>query len=49
VTRLGFDRAALIDAVTTGGFRVLSSDEWPGWDHYVAVFEKSAAEHRTEK
>lgn len=49
VTRMGFDRAALIDAVTTGGFRVLSSDEWPGWDHYVAVFEKSAAGKRTEK
>jgi protein-L-isoaspartate O-methyltransferase len=41
VTRMGFDRAALIDAVTAGGFNVLSTDEWPGWDHYVAVFEKS--------
>jgi ubiquinone/menaquinone biosynthesis C-methylase UbiE len=48
VTRMGFDRAALIDAVTAGGFKVLSTDEWPGWDHYVAVFEKSAA-GRTER
>ncbi|RPH63917.1 MAG: methyltransferase domain-containing protein [Acidobacteria bacterium] len=48
VTRMGFDRTALIDAVTAGGFNVLSTDEWPGWDHYVAVFEKSAA-GRTER
>jgi precorrin-6B methylase 2 len=49
VTRMGFDRSALIDAVTAGGFNVLSSDEWPGWDHYVAVFEKPAAGQRIEK
>jgi hypothetical protein len=46
---MGFDRSALIDAVTAGGFNVLSSDEWPGWDHYVAVFEKPAAGQRIEK
>jgi predicted methyltransferase len=43
VTRMGIDRAALIDAVTAAGFDVVTSEEWPGWDHYVAVFEKSAA------
>ena len=26
--------------VTAGGFELVSVDEWPGWGHYVAVFEK---------
>ncbi len=43
VIRMGVDRAALIDAVTAVGFEVVTTEEWPGWDHYVAVFEKSAA------
>src|SRR3990172_347095 len=43
VTRMGVDRAALIEAVTAVGFEVVTIEEWPGWDHYVAVFEKSAA------
>ena len=43
VTRMGVDPAALIEAVTAAGFEVVTTEEWPGWDHYVAVFEKSAA------
>jgi precorrin-6B methylase 2 len=43
VTRMGVDRAALIEAVTAAGFEVVTTEEWPRWDHYVAVFEKSAA------
>ncbi len=42
-TGMGIDRAPLIEAVTAGGFEVIASEEWPGWDHYVAVFKKSAA------
>ena len=50
VTRMGVDRAALIEAVTAVGFEVVTTEEWPRWDHYVAVFEKSAAAaHRTER
>lgn len=40
VTRMGIDRAALIDAVTASGFTLVAADEWPVWEHYVAVFEK---------
>lgn len=43
VTRMGVDRAALIDTVTAAGFEVVTTEGWPGWDHYVVVFEKSAA------
>jgi precorrin-6B methylase 2 len=43
VTRMGIDRAKLIDAVTAAGFEVVITREWPGWDHYVAVFNKPAA------
>lgn len=42
VTRMGVDQAALIKAVTAVGFAVVTTEKWPGWDHYVAVFEKSA-------
>lgn len=41
-TRMGIDRAELIDRVTAAGFEVVTTDEWPGWEHYVAAFEKSA-------
>lgn len=43
VTRMGVDRAALSEAVTAAGFEVVTIEEWPRWDHYVAVFEKAAA------
>jgi protein-L-isoaspartate O-methyltransferase len=49
VTRMGVGQAALIEAVTAAGFNVVAIDEWPGWDHYVAVFEKSAGAPRTTK
>lgn len=42
VTRMGVDRAEVIRAATTSGFELATTDEWPGWDHYVVVFEKSA-------
>ena len=42
VTRMGIDRTELVGAVTSAGFTVVTTDAWPGWDHYVAVFEKSA-------
>jgi ubiquinone/menaquinone biosynthesis C-methylase UbiE len=41
VTRMGIDRAKLTEAVTAAGFDVVITREWPGWDHYVAVFVKS--------
>lgn len=40
VTRMGTDRLALIEAVTAAGFDRVTTEEWPGWDHYVAVFRK---------
>ena len=40
---MGIDQARLIDQVTTAGFDVMSVDEWPGWDHYAAVFQKSGS------
>ena len=43
VTRMGIDRARLTEAVTAAGFDVVITREWPGWDHYVAVFMKSGA------
>jgi ubiquinone/menaquinone biosynthesis C-methylase UbiE len=45
-TGMGIERPALVDAVSAAGFDVVTTGEWPGWDHYVAVFEKSAAGHR---
>jgi precorrin-6B methylase 2 len=40
LTRMGVDRAEVIRAGTSTGFEVVSTDEWPGWDHYVVVFVK---------
>lgn len=40
-TRMGADRAQLIRAATAVGFELVMADEWPGWDHYVVVLEKS--------
>ena len=40
---MGIDRAELTQAVTAAGFDVGITREWPGWDHYVAVFMKSGA------
>jgi precorrin-6B methylase 2 len=42
VTRMGVDQAEVIRAATTSGFELTTADEWPGWDHYVVVFEKPA-------
>jgi ubiquinone/menaquinone biosynthesis C-methylase UbiE len=41
MTRMGIDADGLISAVTAAGFELLTTGRWPGWDHYVAVFEKS--------
>lgn len=41
VTQMGIDRADLIAAVSRAGFEVVATDEWPGWNHYVAVFDKA--------
>jgi len=43
VTQMGIDQAELIGAVTAAGFEVTTTEEWPGWNHYVVVFQKSAA------
>lgn len=43
LTGMGVDRAEVIRAGTSSGFEVISADGWPGWDHYVVVFEKSPA------
>jgi precorrin-6B methylase 2 len=40
LTRMGVDQAEVIRAATSTGFEVITADEWPGWDHYVVVFEK---------
>jgi ubiquinone/menaquinone biosynthesis C-methylase UbiE len=40
VTGMGIERPALVEAVTAAGFEVVTAGEWPGWDHYVAVFAK---------
>jgi precorrin-6B methylase 2 len=42
VTRMGVDQAEVIRAATASGFELTTADEWPGWDHYVVVFEKPA-------
>jgi precorrin-6B methylase 2 len=42
LTRMGVDRAEVMRAATSSGFTVVTTDEWPGWDHYVVVFEKSS-------
>jgi precorrin-6B methylase 2 len=41
VTRMGVHRAEVIRAATASGFEMITADEWPGWDHYVVMFEKS--------
>lgn len=41
ITRMGVDRAEVIRAATAIGFAVVTADEWPGWDHYVVMFQKS--------
>ena len=40
VSGIGIDRIRLLEEVTAGGFELVSVDAWPGWGHYVAVFEK---------
>ena len=39
VSREGIDRADLASQLREGGFALMTADEWPGWDHYVAVFQ----------
>ena len=39
VSREGIDRADLTSQLREGGFALMTADEWPGWDHYVAVFQ----------
>jgi precorrin-6B methylase 2 len=41
LTGMGVDRDEVMRTGTLSGFRVISTDEWPGWDHYVVVFERS--------
>jgi ubiquinone/menaquinone biosynthesis C-methylase UbiE len=38
VSRAGIDRADLTSQMREGGFALMTADEWPGWDHYIAVF-----------
>ena len=42
VTRMGLDRAVVVERVSAVGFRAVRVEAWPGWDHYVAMFEKPA-------
>ena len=42
VTGMGIDQAPLVDTVTASGFKLVTAEDWPGWDHYVAVFEKQS-------
>lgn len=44
VSGFGTNRARLIAQVTAAGFELVSVDDWPGWGHYVAVFEKPGIE-----
>ncbi|MBI3050461.1 MAG: methyltransferase domain-containing protein [Acidobacteria bacterium] len=39
-TGMGADRAQMIRTARAIGFELVTADEWPGWDHYVVVFEK---------
>jgi ubiquinone/menaquinone biosynthesis C-methylase UbiE len=40
VTGMGIDQATLVANVTAAGFTPVVTGEWPGWGHYVAVFER---------
>jgi ubiquinone/menaquinone biosynthesis C-methylase UbiE len=39
VSREGIDRADLTSQLREGGFELMTAAEWPGWDHYIAVFQ----------
>jgi protein-L-isoaspartate O-methyltransferase len=41
VSREGIDRADLTSQLREGGFELTTADEWPGWDHYIAVFQQT--------
>ena len=43
VKRMGIDRAGPTEAVTSAGFDVEMTREWPGWDYLWAVFMKLGA------
>ena len=46
VTGMGTDETRLVTEVTARGFEVVRVDEWPGWGHYVAVFQKPVGSMR---
>jgi precorrin-6B methylase 2 len=38
ITREGIDRSDLVAQVAQAGFTPVTVEDWPGWDHYVAIF-----------
>ena len=40
ITRMGIERGTLAEAVTFAGFELIAIEEWPGLEHYVAVFRR---------
>ena len=40
---MGTEPVALVNAVTAARLDVVMTEQWPAWDHYVALFEKPAA------
>ena len=40
LTAMGIERGSLTEAVTSAGFKLVTIDDWPGWEHYVAMFRK---------
>jgi ubiquinone/menaquinone biosynthesis C-methylase UbiE len=41
---MGTDPDVLVDSVSASGFTHLATEAWPGWDHYVAVFDATAVD-----
>jgi precorrin-6B methylase 2 len=42
ITGMGIERTQLADEIATAGLEMVRTDDWPGWDHYVAVFRRVA-------
>jgi len=40
LTGMGIESDALVERVGAAGFETVTTDEWPGWDHHVAVFRR---------
>jgi predicted methyltransferase len=40
ITGMGIKRTQLADQLAAAGFELVRTDDWPGWDHYVAVFRR---------